>query len=475
MYDPAPGPGVSSSLSGASYVDIGSIELVPSMGVRRWATFREIYLTNPWVWAAVNVLARGVSRTPTGVYAIDENGMRVRLRGDTPQSPGRLSAGASYDRLLSDPTPGISRGAVFRGTTRDKLIYGNGLWALDRGQFGGAPTGIIRKPWRRLARVQTDNAGRVLFYEMQRLNGQREPERIMPADVVHFGLFEDDDAIAPSPLLSCRATLALHDAVVRHLLGYFKNSARTSGHLSVEKISADKAKEIRDLISEMYSSPENAGKVLVTSGKWESTSDSPDHSQVTELVLLSREEIAAAYTIPPPVLGILDRAIKSNVEQLRTQYVRDSLGPLATDMAEDIDAQLGNQTPGWSSLSVGFIFDDQLAPDPEGLSLVVQRELPILTIDELRGRLGEPPLNLKGISDVPWAMPGSAPLSAWAPGGRNAGPPANQQQRNRPPAQDQPPAAANGNGHGDASDLEVAYAVRRLSQNEGEVSDVDDD
>jgi hypothetical protein len=89
MYDPAPGPGVYGSLSGGNGIDLGTIELVPSMGARRYATFREIYLTNPWVWAAVNVQARGVGRTPTGVFAIDEDGNYVRQRGDVPQPQGR--------------------------------------------------------------------------------------------------------------------------------------------------------------------------------------------------------------------------------------------------------------------------------------------------------------------------------------------------------------------------------------------------
>jgi hypothetical protein len=133
-------------------------------------------------------------------------------------------------------------------------------------------------------------------------------------------------------------------------------------------------------------------------------------------VLLSREEVAAAYTIPPPVLGILDRAIKSNVETLRSQYIRDSLGPLATDIAEDIDAQLTFQTPGWAPLCVRFMFEEQLQPDPEGLALVVQREGPFLTVDEIRSKLGRQPLKIKGVTDVPWATPGSNPMSSWADG-----------------------------------------------------------
>lgn len=467
MNDPAPSAGISASLSGPAQVNLGNIELVPALGMQRWATFREIYLTNPWVWAAVNVLARGIGRTPTGIFAIDERGIEVRQRGDTPQTPGRLPAGASLDRLLNDPTPGISRSNVVRATVRDKLLYGNGLWELDRSP-SGQPTAIHRIRWRRVAKVQTDQAGEnVLWYQLTRALGEREGRRLLPADVVHFGLFEDDDAVAVSPLLACSATLALHDAVVRHLLGYFKNSARTSGHLTVDRLNAEKAKEIRELIAEMYASPENAGKILVTSGKWESTSDSPDHSNVTELVLLSREEIAAAYTIPPPILGILDRAIKSNVEQLRTQYIRDALGPLGSDLAEELDAQLTSQMPGWSQLKVRFLFDEQLLPDAEGLSLVIQREGSVRTVDENRSLLGLPPLEIAGVTDVPWAVPGSEPLSAWKQGGRRGAQPA------APPARTAPagPPQHGSNGHSSWGERVLIGAITR---NGSEAHDDDD-
>lgn len=34
-----------------------------------------------------------------------------------------------------------------------------------------------------------------------------------------------------------------------------------------------------------------------------------------ELAKLSRDEVSIAYNIPPPVLGIMDRPIKSNVSE----------------------------------------------------------------------------------------------------------------------------------------------------------------
>lgn len=414
MNDPAPGPGITASLSSGSWVDLGSIELVPSMGVKRWATYREIYLTNPWVWAAVNLQARGMARLPLGVFERDAEGDKQRIRSDVPGASS--SPGVELDRLIQTPQDGVSRGGKIGATIRDKLIYGNGLWTLERPAPGLRPTAAIRRPWRKVARVQTDADDRPLYYELTRRPGDLEPRRFLPADVVHFGLGSDEGALGISPLSSCRATLALHNAVVRHLLGYFGNSARTSGHLAVDKLTPSKAKEIRDMITEVYTSPENAGKVLVTSGKWEATSDSPDHSQVVELIMLSREETAAAYGIPPPILGILDRAIKSNVKELREQYVRDGLGPLAADTEDELQAQLLYPAPAWQTLFTEFQLAEQLRPDLEARALVYQRSSFWLTIDDIRKLENLPPLRIAGVTDVPWSVSGSQPISAWKDG-----------------------------------------------------------
>lgn len=419
MYDPAPGPGVIATLSGSSYIDQGLIEMVPNQGQRRNMTYREVYLTNPWVWAAVNILTKAIARTPALVYSLDADGNPTRIRSDTPQPPGRPQAGVTLDALMMNPTPGRSRGAVFAQPVRDKLIYGNGLWRLNRQPGGGGmPTSVKQIPWRQVARVKTMDAhpDEVLFYELQRQNGQAHGERILPADCVHFGLGSDEGAVGMSPLRAARYTLALHDAMVRHLLGYYKNSARASGHLTVDKVTPAKAREIREMITEMYASPENAGKVLVTSGNWQSVSDPPNQSDIAALIALSREELAATYMIPPPVLGILDRAMKSNVDMLREQFIRDAVGNQTTDFEQDVKAQLIDPVPSWDGLYMGFDLDAQLRPDLEARAMVYQRSTWWLTIDDVRRKENLAPLKIKGVTDVPWVPSGSQPISAWKDG-----------------------------------------------------------
>jgi hypothetical protein len=91
-------------------------------------------------------------------------------------------------------------------------------------------------------------------------------------------------------------------------------------------------------------------------------------------------------------------------------------------------AQLLPQSSSWASLFVEFQLAEMLRPDLEARALVYQRMAPYYTIDEVRGFENMEALDIRGVTDVPWAVPGSAPLPTAAKG-------------KQPPAQ-QPPAAA---------------------------------
>lgn len=414
----AQAPKVGSGSSGSSqWVTLGSIPMVGSRGVARTATYRQIYLTNPWVYAAVNKLARDIARLPLHVFELSEDGRRRRVRGDVPTTPGRPLAGESLDRLLRKPE-NYSRFAHWFGTGVDRLVYGNALWELERDAGGGPPVSVRRERWRNVRWVDEASDGTPRFYEIGKSYRYGKNRRLAPDEVIHFGRGTDPEGpVGLSPIEACRHTVALHEAVVRHLVAFFANSARPSGHFKVEnRLTPTKAAEIRQMITDAYSSPENAGKVLVSSASWEGMGENPDHSKVVELIQLSREEVATVYGVPPPVLGILDRAIKSNVKELREQYVREGVGPWATEFEEELMAQLLGLAPGWRYLFVEFLLAEQLRPDLEARSQVYERLKHMESIDEQREFENLPALDLPGVSDVPWVDSGALPITAFATG-----------------------------------------------------------
>lgn len=351
-------------------------------GGHQAATYQRIYRSNPWVFAACNAISRGVSRFPINVYSFDSNGARTRVRSDLPGQGA--SKGIALDKLMRIPEPGVGRQEWLRKIVLNLGIYGNGLASKDYEGGGAVPSALWHIPWRRVS-VQEGDEVPVLYYEVKSKLGGKS-KQFSPLDVIHFGRGTDDDSpIGLSPLAPLKATLALHDALWRHAVAYFQNSARPSGLVKLDKGASEAIiRTIKEQIEALYTSPENAGKVLVTSGEWTSLTDSPDHAQLVELARLSREEVAAAYGIPQPMMGILDRAILNNTQELRSYFTRDVLGEKSSAIEDDIMAQLIYATPAWVGFFAGFDMTGALKPDMTQLGELTTKTRGTLTPNEQR-------------------------------------------------------------------------------------------
>lgn len=346
------------------------------------ATFARIYRTNPWVYASVNTICYGHARLGVNTFEYaNADGDFDRVRWDTPSGQGRPTAAAALDKLMSMPEPGVGMHEWKRKVWLDRLVYGNALAVVDA-KPGQLPTALWHIPWKRVTIIE----GETVPIQSYKIEGDKGAVFYSPEQVVHFGRGADiDSAVGLSPIASLRYTVALHDALQRHLVAYFNNAARPSGILKVDKgTSNDVQAKIQEKVRELYAAPEQAGKIMVTSAEWQSLSEDPASSQIIELAKLSREEIAAVYRVPPPVLGILDHAIRSNVIELRSQFIRDVVGPEADAFEADIMAQLVWRTDQFSGLFIATDRDSALIPDLETRAGIYTALRGVLTPNEMR-------------------------------------------------------------------------------------------
>jgi HK97 family phage portal protein len=386
-------------------------------GESRILAYRRIYRSNPWVWAAVNTIARGLSGFPLRVYGHGSSGEKIPYRSDLPPvKPGPPSSGLRLDSLLAHPAPFISRRRTVRRAMVDKLVYGNGIWAKEPDGYGGV-LHIYNVPWREVSVIAGKDQP-ILGY---RIMGNAATKVWAQEDVIQFGEGDPDGPIAPSPLESLQWTIALEDAMSRHLVAFFQNAARPSGVLKLGQMPDDRELAlIREQIQQLYSGMENAGKPLITSGDWSPMNSGSSYADIVELARLSREEVAAAYGISPPVMGILDKAIKSNVEELWEQFLRDTLGNHGSEFCDEIEAQLIDPAPQWSGLTTGFDMSARLLPDLEALATSIPGLQRVWTLNELRRMVGLADLEGEW-ANQPWMGPGSLPAGL-APQGATLNP-----------------------------------------------------
>jgi HK97 family phage portal protein len=291
--------------------------------------YATLYRRQPNVRVCVDFLARNIAQLGLHVYRRLPDDDRERLR-DHPLS-----------LLLEHPNgPITSSYRLKEALVADLAIYWNAYWWKDD---VSSAFRLIRMP-----------PAEVTVY------GHRDPEyyvwnstddgmrrELSREKVVHFrGYHPIDGRIGLSPIETLRRRLAEEAAADDYRESLWKQGARIGGYIKRPKSAPDWSEQARERFrrqwAEHYTGPRNAGKVPILEDDmtFEPATFTARDSQYLEARKLSREECAAAWFIPPPMIGILDHATYSNIKEQHKSMYMDTLGPLCITIQDDIELQL---------------------------------------------------------------------------------------------------------------------------------------
>jgi HK97 family phage portal protein len=115
-------------------------------------------------------------------------------------------------------------------------------------------------------------------------------------------------------------------------------------------------------------------------------------SQLVESRKLTREEVAAAYHVPLPLVGILDHATFSNVKEQHKHLYQDCLGPWLVNLEEEIELQLLPEFTDSEDVYTEFNISEKLKGsfEEQTAALRVGTGAPFLSRNEARARLNLP-------------------------------------------------------------------------------------
>lgn len=342
----------------SAYMAGGAIALA---GEGNTISYGQLYRTQPWVASSVNKLARQIARLPLKVYRLDSQGNRERVRD-----------GALPD-LLKRPWDRGSNQDLKQALAFPAVLHGNSLLAKSRDNRGGPPTSFIPLDWR-FASPRTDEAGKVLFWETTQTG---ESRFLAPEDVIHTAWWAPDGDIGVSPLQQLGITIRLEDSAQRYSTGSFDNAARPSGALitppDVDLKPEEKA-DLRKEIQDTHGGVNNAFKVMLLTGgmDWKPFSQTAKEAELIEARKLNREEVAAVFDIPPPMIGILDNATYSNITEQHLMLYKTILGPWLDLIEHKLQAQLIDPEPAYEGLFCEFDLNEVLKGD-------VEKRIPAIT------------------------------------------------------------------------------------------------
>lgn len=347
------------------------------------ATYEQLYETQPWVQIVVNKLARNIARLPLKVY----------VNPDEPDERERVREGPLAD-LLKMPGERMGPGKLKQAIVSNVALHGNSVLVKRRKRVGMPPFELLPSSFAFWDVVR--DASESVWYVYKPRRGPVIPFRA--DEVLHFSWWEPGDGLkAPSPLKALRETLMMEDAAQRAAIASFENGMRQSGFFSAPaSIPPDQFERLRAQLSEKYGGPDNAMKTVLLDNDidWKQMSNNAQESELVNLRKLTREEVAAVYDIPPPVIGILDRATFSNITEQHLMLYQDTIQPWTSMIEETFSVQLIAPEPLMAGQYAEFEFGAVLAGDPVKQTNTLVRAVggPFMTPNEARARMNMQPI-----------------------------------------------------------------------------------
>jgi HK97 family phage portal protein len=273
---------------------------------------QETALVHPAVFACVKIIAEAIASLPLLVYR----------RND--ESKERAPDHRLYP-LLHDSPNGEQTSCEWREQmVGHLLLWGNAYSWIELDSFGAKSLWPLNPA--RVTPKRDEEGNRVYEY-----SPQAGSLRVFPArQILHFRAFSTDGITGKSPITLARECIALGLSAQTYGARLFRNGVQFSGALSHPgRISEVAHERLKESLERKYSGPTNAWRpfILEEGMKWENTGMPAKDAQWIDLRKFQTLDIARIYRIPPHMVGDLDRATFSNIEQQSLEFVVYTLMP----------------------------------------------------------------------------------------------------------------------------------------------------
>lgn len=271
------------------------------------------------VYSCVRVLSEAVASLPLVTYRYVDGGVKEKAV-DHPL----------YLLLHDEPNPEMTS-FLFRETMMTHLLlWGNAYSQIIRNGKGDVIALYPLMPDR--MRVDRDEHGR-LYYEYTK-NTEDAPTMkegsviLKPDDVLHIPGLGFDGLVGYSPIAMAKNAIGMASACEEYGASFFANGASPGAVLEHPGVLKDPEK-VREAWQQAYGGSHNSNRVAVLEEgmKFTPISISPEQAQFLETRKFQLDEIARIFRIPPHLIGDLEHATFSNIEEQSLEFVQYTLQP----------------------------------------------------------------------------------------------------------------------------------------------------
>lgn len=352
----------------------------------RAVDYLELWRKQRAVRTTVSFLGRNIAQL--GIHAF-------RRISDTDRE--RLSpADHPLAKVMRQPNLYSTRYRLMDALVHDLAIFDRAYW-LKVGDSSSPQ--VVRIP----PTMVTPKGENWITPEYFEVRGSKGKKDISRDRIVYFRGYGGDSDFGSSPIESLRQMLAEEHAGSKARAEILRNGARVSGYLERPKDAGTWSPEARERFSRSWKAqyvgggPEAGGTPILEDGmQFKDATQTSKDLQYIEARKLTREEVAAVYHVPPPMVGILDKATFSNITEQHKMLYQDTLGPWLTMIAEEIQLQLIPDIAAAESdeLYVEFNLREKLTGNFEERQDAITKAVggPTMTVNEARALDNRPPL-----------------------------------------------------------------------------------
>ncbi|MDO7843737.1 phage portal protein [Sphingomonas immobilis] len=335
------------------------------------AQVRQGYLRNPVAQRAVRLVCDGLSGAP--VEASSEGLRRLVMA----RSGGQALIGTVAAQML---------------------LHGNAYVQVMTDPAGDPVDLYALRPERVSVEAAADGWPAAYRYRVGERSARLVAEGERP-EVIHLKAFHPlDDHAGLGCLAAAAGAIGLHNAAAAWNRALLDNAARPSGALVHDPgdgsvLSREQFERLRAEMEAHFSGQANAGRPMLLEGglKWQALSLSPADMDFVGLKAAAAREIAAAFGVPPVLVGLSGDATYANYKEAQKALWRLAILPLA----EAIFEGLVQGMKGWFEDAALWVDVDRvtaLAEDRERVWRQVANA-DFLSAAEKRAALGYAPLD----------------------------------------------------------------------------------
>lgn len=287
-------------------------------------------LTYSAVFAAVRVIAEGISSLPWLVLQDEADGSKKRLSGN----PISLM----LNRRANTEMGAFSWREMAIGHA---LLWGNHYSEIER-DLSSRPVGLWPiHPGN--VELKRDDNGRLVYEVRQPRDGVK---RLAARDVFHLHGLGSDGLVGYSIVALAARSIGMGIAAEEFGASFYGNGAQLGGLISQKEgasvLDVQGVKNLLETFNQQHRGSANAHKVEYLDGglSYQEIGVKPEDAQFLGSRQFSVTEIARWFRVPPHKIGDLERATFSNIEHQSIEFVTDTDLPWCVRLEQEANHKL---------------------------------------------------------------------------------------------------------------------------------------